>query len=237
MHRGVYVYGSLSPAPEQRWAAALLAAGDRSALSHTSAAAAYGLIAVRAITEVKAPTQRRGDDRLRVRRGTGEITRLRGLRITTVSQTLLDLAAIRWPIDRLTHQAAAASLAQLDDLKVFALDHRGERGAPALLRAVGLPHTRSGWERRFLNWLSGLDELPRPIANDRIGALTVDLHWPERDLVVELDTEQTHGAAWATHRDARRDDYLGRRAKTVRRIEAESFDPDATEAMLRALLA
>src|SRR5207244_3636163 len=39
IHQGVYVYGPLSPAPEQRWAAALLAAGDRSALSHTGAAA------------------------------------------------------------------------------------------------------------------------------------------------------------------------------------------------------
>src|SRR4051794_1596892 len=27
MHRGVYVLGALSPAPEQRWAAAVLAAG------------------------------------------------------------------------------------------------------------------------------------------------------------------------------------------------------------------
>ena len=27
LHRGVYVLGALSPAPEQRWAAAVLAAG------------------------------------------------------------------------------------------------------------------------------------------------------------------------------------------------------------------
>ena len=36
MHRGVYVLGALSPAPEQRWAAALLAGGKGAVLSHTT---------------------------------------------------------------------------------------------------------------------------------------------------------------------------------------------------------
>jgi hypothetical protein len=236
LHQGVYVYGPLSSAPEQRWAAALLAAGDRSVLSHTSAAAAHGLIAVRAVTEVKAPTARRGDESLRIRRGTAETTVLRGLRVTTVAQTLLDLGAIRWPIDRLVNDAAGGSLVELDHLKAFALDRRGARGSKALLEAVGLPHTRSAWERRFLRWVTSREAIPGPVTNDTIGALTVDLHWPAHDLVVELDTEQTHGTPWAKRRDARRDAYLRRRSKTVRRIRRETFDPEAVEATLRALL-
>jgi hypothetical protein len=236
MHQGVYVYGPLSPAPEQRWMAALLAAGRGSALSHTTAASVHGLIAVRAVTEVKAPTQRRGDERLRVRKGSGKTVVVGGLRVTTVAQTLLDLAAIRWPIERLVNDALGPSLVPLGDLKAFALDHRGERGAPALLEAVGLPHTRSAWERRFLRWVSRLEDLPRPAINDKIDALTVDVHWPLRDLVIELDTEQTHGTPWAKRRDARRDAYLGRRGKSVWRIRAETFDPDAVEHRLRARL-
>jgi hypothetical protein len=236
IHRGVYVYGPLSPAPEQRWKGALLAAGHRAALSHTSALAVRGLIAVRAVTEVKAPTQRRGDVHLRVRTGAGETTVVRGLRVTTIAQTLLDLAAVRWPIERLVNDALGASLVDLGELKAFALDHRGQRGAPALLNAVGLPHTRSAWERRFLRWVSQLEAMPHPVMNDKIDALTVDVHWPAHDLVVELDADQTHGTPWAKRRDARRDAYLRRRGKKVRRIRNETFDPAAVERMLRSLL-
>jgi predicted transcriptional regulator of viral defense system len=111
LHRGVYVLGALSPAPEQRWAAALLAAGPGAALSHTSAAGVHGLLPFREVIDVVAPKQRRGDKRLRVHRGkAGEVTTRRGLNVTTVSQTLLDLAAANWPIDRLTQEAAATNL-------------------------------------------------------------------------------------------------------------------------------
>jgi hypothetical protein len=237
IHQGVYVYGPLIPAPEQRWMAALLANGEHSALSHTTAAAVHGLVVVRTVIEVKAPTQRRGDETLRVRCGTGDTTTIRGLRVTTVAQTLLDLAAIGWPVERLVNDALGPSLVDLGDLKAFALDHRGQRGSKALLKAVGLPHTRSAWERRFLKWVTSLNGLPAPVINDPIDALTVDVHWPSHDLVIELDTDQTHGTPWAKRRDARRDAYLRRRGKTVRRIRRETFEPPVVEQTLRSLLA
>jgi very-short-patch-repair endonuclease len=109
-----------------------------------------------------------------------------------------------------------------------------ERGAPH--KALGLPHTPSNWERRFLRWLRTLDGIPMPQTNDVIDGLTVDLHWPEHDLVVELDTEQTHGTPWAQERDRCRDERLRRRGKTVIRIREESFDPGAVEHELRARL-
>jgi hypothetical protein len=237
MHRGVYAFGALSPAPEQRWAAALLAAGRGAALSHKSAAALWDLLPVREVIEVTAPAKRRGDDTLRVRVSSAkELTTHKAIRVTTIPQTLLDLAATGWPIDRLTHEAAAASLISLDALKAFALDRRGARGAAKLDHALGLPHTRSGWERRFLRWLRTLDGIPLPVTNDAIDGLTVDIHWPVHDLVVELDTEQTHGTPWAQERDRRRDERLGRRGKTVIRIREESFDPGTLEFELRARL-
>jgi hypothetical protein len=49
MHRGVYVLGARSPAPEQRWAAALLAAGKGAVLSHTASAGNFGWIQPREI--------------------------------------------------------------------------------------------------------------------------------------------------------------------------------------------
>jgi hypothetical protein len=237
-HRGVYALGALSPAPEARWAAALLAAGEGAVLSHKSAAALWGLLPIREVVEVTVSTQRRGDGGLRVHRTRGrvETTHHKALRVTTIPQTLLDLAATGWPIDRLTHEAAAASLVSLDALKTFAANRRGARGAAKLNEALGLPHTRSGWERRFVRWLKTLDGIPMPGLNDVIDGLTVDLHWPDHDLVVELDTEQTHGTPWAQERDRRRDERLRHCGKTVIRIREERFDPGAVEPELRARL-
>jgi very-short-patch-repair endonuclease len=223
LHRGVYAFGALSPAPEQRWAAALLAAGDGSALSNTTAATAFGQLPVRSVIEVTAPTHRRGDEMLRVHwRQDVDTTWHRGLRVTTPAQTLLDLAAARWPIDRMTHDMAASGHVSLSDLKAFAHNRRGEPGARALRAALALPHTRSAWEREFAEWVSVLG-VPAPRMNDRIGRLLVDAHWPDHDLVIELDTEQTHGTAWKRRDDADRDAWLesiGKEVWRVRTIDA-----------------
>jgi hypothetical protein len=193
-HRGVFAFGAPSPAPEAKWAAALLAAGDGSALSRTGAAAFYGQIAVREVTEVTAPTRRRGDDRLKVHTAKRfDWVERRGIRVTTPAQTLLDLAATGWPIDRMTHDFAASGTVSLDSLRTFARNRRGEPGARALAKALAMPHTRSEWVRRFLRWVSDLDGIPAPVMNSGIGHLTVDCHWPNDNLVIELDTDPTHG--------------------------------------------
>lgn len=236
LHRGVFAFGALSPAPEQRWAAALLAAGEGAALGHTTSAAFHGHLAVRTVTDVVAPTRRRGDDTLKVRTAKRhESTLIRGLRVATPAQTLLDLAAIGWPIDRMTHDMAASGLVSLDALRAFARDRRGERGARALAQALDLPHTRSTWEREFLTWLRSLG-IPLPVLNDRIGRLTVDCHWPEHDLVVELDTDQTHGSAWARRDDARRDALLRTAGKEVWRVRRERWDRARLRLELRGRL-
>ena len=236
LHRGVYAFGALSPAPEQRWAAALLAAGGGSALSHMTGATFYGQLPVRSIIEVTAPTRRRGDERLRIRVAKRfEVVERRGLRVTSPAQTLLDLAAISWPIDRMTHELAASGHVSLDDLRTFARNRRGEPGARALAKALDIPHTRSRWERDFFEWVQRLEGVPVPRMNDGIAPLTVDCHWPEHGVVIELDTEQTHGTAWKRRDDAARDAYLQTKGKTVRRVRKEDWDRAALEAWLRAV--
>jgi len=238
MHRGVYAFGAPSPAPEARWAAALLAAGDGSALSRTGAAGFYGQLPVREVIEVTAPTRRRGDARLRVYTAKNiEVVRRRALRVTTPAQTLLDLAAAGWPIDRMTHDMAASGLVSLDDLRTFAHNKRGEPGAKALNIALNLPHTRSEWERRFLRWIKRLTDIPQPIFNDRIGHLTPDCHWPDHHLIIELDTDQTHGTAWKQRDDAERDHWLeDKRGTEVWRVKEEAWDPARLEVQLRERL-
>jgi hypothetical protein len=233
-HRGVFAFGAPSRAPEAKWAAALLAVGDGSALSHTGAASFYEQLTVREVTEVTAPTRRRGDARLRVHTSRRfETLRKRGLVVTTPAQTLLDLASIGWPIDRMTHEMAASGLVSLDDLRAFARDRRGEPGARALAEALDLPHTRSRWERRFLGWLKALDGIPVPEMNDPIGDLTVDCHWPAHKLIIELDTDQTHGSAWKRRDDAERDAWLKERGIEVWRVDREAWQPAALEQALR----
>jgi hypothetical protein len=101
----------------------------------------------------------------------------------------------------------------------------------------GLPHTRSEWERQFLRWIKTLTDIPQPIFNDPIGHLTVDCHWPDHNLVIEPDTDQTHATAWKQRDDAERDDWLeGRRAKEVWRVQRETWDRDALAADLRQRL-
>jgi hypothetical protein len=228
MHRGVYAFGAISPAPEQRWAAALLAAGDGSALSHTTGATVYDQLPVREVIEVTAPRQRRGDERLRVHeRREIDVVERRGLRVTSPAQTLLDLAASNWPIDHMTHDLAAGGHVSLDALRTFARNRRGEPGARPLSAALDLPHTRSHWERRFLKWVMGLTGIPAPILNDPIGHLTVDCHWPQHGLVVELDTDQTHGTAWKRRDDAERDAWLEARGLEVWRVRQTSAQLEA----------
>jgi hypothetical protein len=211
MHRGVYIFGALSPAPEQRWAAALLGGGKGAVLMHTAAAGNYELLPPREIIEVAVPKRRHGDDILRVHeRRSIEITRHNGLPTTTVAQTLLDLAASNWPIDRLTQEAAAANMVPLDALRAFAAQRRGARGAAALAAAAGRPLVRSRMEYEALR------KLGAPEANAKVGFDEADLLWRDEGLVVELDHDQTHGTNWARERDERKDQRLRARGLEVR---------------------
>lgn len=196
-HHGVYALGHVSPAPESAWAAGLLAAGRGSTLVGTAAAGLHGWVAPRAVVEVAAPTQRRGDETLVVRRlrlDERDVTRVRGLRVTTIPRTLLDLAARGWPIERLLHEAVASGAVALDDLRSYAGAAAGRKGARALRAALEKPHTRSAGERRLLARLGRL-RLPLPDMNARIGRVRVDAHWPTLGLAVELDHDQSHGSA------------------------------------------
>ena len=213
MHRGVYVLGALSPAPEQRWAAALLAGGTGAVLSQTASAGNFGWIQPREIIEISAPRKRRGDERLTIHeRKSIEVTQHNGLPTTTVAQTLLDLAAAGWSIDRFTQEAAATGQISLDALRAFAAQRRGERGAKRLAEAAGQPLIRSRMEARALR------ELGVPAINERVHGEEVDLSWG--NLVVELDHDQTHGSKWARERDARKDQRLKERGIEVRRFTA-----------------
>ncbi|HEX7290113.1 MAG TPA: type IV toxin-antitoxin system AbiEi family antitoxin domain-containing protein [Conexibacter sp.] len=205
LHRGVYAVGHAQLRLEGRWLAAALAAGPGAVLSHRSAAALHGL---RESEAADVTTTRRVQVRgVVIHRttalGTEDLTTRRGVRVTTVARTLVDLAAILPPAqtakllretDRLGRLNAAALEAALERAK-----GRGEAGRRALRAALeqhqrhATSLTRSELEDRFLALLAA-EDLPRPLTNHLVLGMKVDAVWPEHRLAVELD-------GWAFHHD------------------------------------
>jgi very-short-patch-repair endonuclease len=228
-HECVYALGPLSM--RGHLVAALLAGGDVAALCHASALVPYRMRANVVTIDVALPNKRRDTDTLRFHRlslDPGEVTTRDGLRVTTIERTLLDIAATGADIRHLAHEAIAKRLTTQAKLKQTAEKHRGDRGAPTLRRVAGEPHTRSRLERRFLRFLDET-ELPPPLTNHLIGPYTVDFHWPQFGLVIELD-EDGHKTELAFEQDRARDRHLvGLGLRVMRVTEASLWG----ETMLR----
>jgi very-short-patch-repair endonuclease len=129
-----------------------------------------------------------------------------GIPVTSVERTLVDLAPETRARDLDGMLARAEELRIYDSTALAAVLERRRRGAAALRAAVAAfegasvgpaSRTKSELERRFLALLE-LHGFVAPLVNARIdtpwGPYVVDMLWPERRLVVELD-------GWSTHRD------------------------------------
>lgn len=231
VHRGAYAVGHLPVSREGWWMAAVLALGDGAALSHRSAAALWSF-APRFAPEwsdrpvdVVVPghsgrARRRG---IRVHRSVtlvdAEVTRHRGIPVTTPARTLADLRRVA------SRAAWDAALREAEFLRL-PLD--------GLFAGDG---TRSGEERRPLG-ICTRHGLPRPERNARIGPHVVDFLWREAKLIIEVDTYGTHGGRAAFHGDRVRDAWLGRRGRHVLRVTDRWMReaPGEIAATIRALL-
>lgn len=207
VHEDVYALGPLSM--RGRLAAALLAGGEESSLCHASALVPYGLVPRVVTIDVALARQRRDTDTLRFHRlalHDDEVTRRDGLRVTTIERTLFDIAATGADVRRTAHEAIAKKLTTQARLRAFAERHKGERGAPAIRRVAGEPHTRGRHERRFLRFLADND-VPPPLSNHPIGPYHADFYWPQFGLVVEFD-EDGHKTELAFEQDRERDRHF-----------------------------
>jgi very-short-patch-repair endonuclease len=230
---------------ESFWLAATLACGPGATLSHRSAATLWELrFSQAAAVEVTVPSQsgrasRRG---IRVHRskrlGEDEVTIHRGIAVTTVARTLLDLADVlpTQPLKRAIHEADYRGL-----LDVTALAHAAERNpgrkAAMLLRLAQGPAelTRSELEDRFLQ-LCRSHSLPSPAVGARVEGFEVDFLWPSERIVVETDGLAAHRTKEAMERDRERDRRLLLAGFQTVRLTARSLGEEATVSDLRALL-
>jgi very-short-patch-repair endonuclease len=219
-HRNVYALGPLSM--RGRLIAAQLAGGDDACLCHASSLVPHRLRTHVVTIDVAVRTNRRDEPQLRFHRlsfAEGETTRRDGLRVTTIERTIFDIAATGADIRKLAQEAIAKRMTTQAKLKALADRHKGERGAPALRKIAGEPHTRSDLERRFLRFLTD-NELPQPEWNRELGPYTPDCYWPEFKLVIEVD-EDAHRLTF--EEDRARDRYYAGQGLRAMRITEESL--------------
>ena len=245
LHRGVYLVGPLT-GPFTREMAALLACGfERSALSHATAGARWGLLPERPATTVHVSVDRnlRHHDGVRVHRVALEpddVTRRDGLRLTSPARTLLDVAALL-PERELMRAVEQAQILRLISRAELLTLLAGRRSA-ALRRAIESETepalTRSEAESRLLE-LVRKARLPSPRTNVKVGAYEVDALWPDRRLIVEVDGFAFHSTRAAFERDRLRDANLHAAGHRVMRVTWRQIthEPEALIARLAAALA
>jgi very-short-patch-repair endonuclease len=232
VHRGVYAVGHAALAVDGRRMAAVLACGEGALLSHRSAAAAWGLRPTSG-TAWEVTTAQRGRRspagiELHATRALApaDATTLRGVPITSVSRTLVDLAAVvpHHALERAVHEAEVLRLLDVTAVRAALARANGRRGAGRLRAILAEPPagpTRSVLEERFLRLCrSGLLPVPRLNVHVMAGGtlVEVDALWQQPRVIVELDGAGAHHTRRAFHADRRRDAALAAEGYVVVRF-------------------
>ena len=216
--------------PWGRWMGATLTHPD-SFLSRASASAAWGfLVLERQVEMVTRPGNggpRRHGNVLVFRSSTldGDCAQLRGIPITSVPRTILDLGQTVGDraLARAVREAVRLELVTVEALGDAIGRHKGRPGsrrlAATLARYRGLPlgRARSGAEIRALELLRDAGR-PLPRLNTRIAGEEADLSWPRERLIVEIDGGPFHLDAGE---DERKEVAWRAAGWTVRRITSD----------------
>ena len=210
-HRGVFRVGHRAPSTEADYLAAVLACGERAILSGWAAAFIYGLFKRAAPRpEVTTPMDRRVPGVLthRIRHlHVDEATTYRGIPITTVPRTVVDLAATL-SLDALARACHEAQVRHriTGPMVDAVLARRPNVTGAGKLREIFHGEVRitlSKLERDFLSVLQAAG-LPLPQTNRLAGGRYVDCRWPEHQVTVELDSYRYHHTRHAWNQDRRR---------------------------------
>jgi hypothetical protein len=237
VHRGVYAVGHRALRVEGRRLAAVLACGPGAVLSHRSAAAHWGLLGTaQERVEVTAPRSRQGVPGIRLHTSRSldaqDTTSHQGIPITTLSRTLLDLAATARE-DQLERALAQAMYLQVYDQR--AIDDvitrsNGHRGTKVLEQATKQEPklTKGKWEARMLRLVRGAG-LPKPICNRPLhapdhGECKPDFYWPAHNLIVETDGWEAHRTLAAFRSDRAKDAALTAAGYRVVRFTWDTHD-------------
>lgn len=232
MHSGVYLIGPAPPTPMARARAAVLACGDAAAVSHRSAAEMFGLLPeigdeVHVTVAGRNPGVHPG---IRLHRiaafAPGEVTKMHGIPLTTVAQTICDLAATETPreVEQAFQEALYRDIVTIRAVAAV-IDRRPRRkGAPVIRALLHDPRmTRSEKERALLRLIDQA-QLPKPLTNVRRYGFLLDAYWPKEGLVVEFDGWRGHGHRLAFEQNRKRDQVLLAHGIRTLRVTDRQFE-------------
>ena len=243
-HPGVYRVGHEAPSTEATYAAAVLACGDGAVLSGRAAAHLLSLIRGEPPPEVTCPRLKRidGVETRRARLDPLDISRFRGIPITTVPRTLTDIAAglCAEDLGRACHEAQVRHRTRPAQIEAVLARRPRAPGRRKLGRIVSgdEPILLSRLERRFRALLRD-NGLPLPATNQKVDGRYVDCRWETPPLTVELDGYRFHSSRHAWEQDRRRERDARARGDEFRRYTYGDVyeDPQPMLTELRLLLA
>jgi hypothetical protein len=224
VHRGVYRVGHRAPSTEARYLAAVLAAGEGALLCGHAAAHLLGLLrGAPPPPEVTTRTERRIEgvtthrSRLLDAR---DATDARGIPVTTVPRTLVDVAAelSANALARACHEAGVRYGTTPAVVEAVLARRPSTPGAKKLRKIIhgDVQVTLSKLEARFLELLRNAG-LPLPVTNKPASGRRVDCRWPEHRLTVELDGYRFHNSRRSWEQDRRREREARARGDDFRR--------------------
>ena len=231
-HPGVYAFGHPSIPVQGTLVAALIYAGSGAVLSHRTAAWWWGLIDEQpSPIEVSRAGRARSTEGVVVhQRRALDARRHRRFPITTVAQTLLDLAATSSLNGVRQALAKAEYLGLLEVEAVEALLGQGRPGTRRLREALErhqprLAYARSRTERAFLA-LCEKAGIPLPEVNVKLHGWTADFFWRAQGLVVETDGHGNHHTPAQLDRDRRKDLAFRSAGLAVNRYSRRQVEED-----------
>jgi hypothetical protein len=242
---GVYSVGRPPAAPIERAAAAVLACGDRAALSHGSAMSLWGFWRQWDLSFELSVVGRRRPSGVKVHRPVGLLQRdvrvEKGIRVTSPARTLLDMAP-RIPaksLRRFINDARRSKILAIGDLADVIRRFPLHPGAALLRPFVKAPKgpTRSEFENLFQDFCVRYG-LPTPVFNELVEGREADAYFPDERLIVELDGWEFHHDRWAFEGDRERDAAMLALGIVTVRITWERLrtEPDKEAARLNRIL-
>src|SRR3954462_2148980 len=204
---GVYRVGHAAPSTDASFTAAVKACGEGAFLRARAGGFLLGLVKrAPPRPEVWAPTERRveGIETRRSRRPRNVI-KVRGIPVTSVPETLVDLAAVltEEELARACHEAGVRYKTTPRQVEAVLPTNAREAGRLRAIMSGEARVTLSQLERAFLNLLRDAG-LPLPQTNKVAGSKRVDCRWPEQRLTVELDSYRFHNSRYSWEQDHER---------------------------------
>lgn len=220
MHPRVYRDTASAVTWVQSMTAALLWAGGSGAASHRSAAAIWEFDGcLQDVIEVTVPSSRKSPPGLIVHRAVlpnGDVASVAGLKTTSPTRTLLDLAAVvdEEVLEIALDSALRKGLTSIDYLarRFGEKRSRGRPGTAAIGRLLVersriARHLDSPLETKFLRLLRR-ERLPSPEAGVVVGHYRLDFAYPAIRLGIELDGYAFHSGRDTWEYDRRRNNDL-----------------------------